>query len=567
MTVDRLLEQEELLRLIDQERLLRGMEGELLQLIDQEVKHGSPGEPGYRAKHPGTGQRHRTLHLSNGTPVTVHPYGEHLRESKDFLDSLRSDPHRGHHHAARSLVYLITRGVQAVAHPRNKGADHDHSGLTAQHPPSPVEEYLTELVAAELEGQGDGPVDWDEVAQYAVRELEALVSNPPPEFKHGEPDDAGYPHRRRRLGFLEMQKADVGKLTDEDLGKLLETLRSRSHSNVWGDQYSQRLQRAIETRIRWVEEQERARNLSLSRPNLQAPPWKTAEEDLESKHGEPGDPGYRQLHPRGRRGVSTVRPDSAHRGQVYRTRSVAEAVRLLGQGHNVELKSPRQVSTLLDRLAKIVREAEAKGEDAPVYDLCRVSVKNTNLFCAQSKGYPRVKMPQFSGKPKPGTKADRLPASRRNAKGQVDLTDEFRTHLEAKGLKVTDASEKASYLKATQNELLGNKVAGMVKAYKEGKLPPARLYVSRDNYVVDGHHRWAAVVGVDLEDDVEADLSMDVARIDLDIIPLLAEANKFAEAWGIPGAAVGDTSSVPDKKEAALAEWAELKVSRGKQTG
>ena len=53
--------------------------------------------------------------------------------------------------------------------------------------------------------------------------------------------------------------------------------------------------------------------------------------------------------------------------------------------------------------------AEALGEKAPVYDLCKVSVRGTNLFCADALDIERDKMPQFLAFPKPGSEADKLP--------------------------------------------------------------------------------------------------------------------------------------------------------------
>jgi hypothetical protein len=61
------------------------------------------------------------------------------------------------------------------------------------------------------------------------------------------------------------------------------------------------------------------------------------------------------------------------------------AVRMLAEGKHVRLKQKRQVSTLIDKLAAMVKECEAKGEQAPHIDLCLVSVKNTNLFCVDEE--------------------------------------------------------------------------------------------------------------------------------------------------------------------------------------
>ena len=84
-------------------------------------------------------------------------------------------------------------------------------------------------------------------------------------------------------------------------------------------------------------------------------------------------------------------------------------------------------------------------------------------------------------------------------------------------------------LKATQNELNGGKVAGIAQAIRDDKYDEVRLFVSNDDYIVDGHHRWAAKVTVDLDDGVEGDIKMPIARVDMDILDLLIESNDFAE--------------------------------------
>lgn len=212
---------------------------------------------------------------------------------------------------------------------------------------------------------------------------------------------------------------------------------------------------------------------------------------------------------------------------------VERAAALLAQGTPVELNQPREAATLLDRLAEHVRAARAHGGKAPDFDLCKVSVKGTNLFCTQSKGVPRVRMPQLSGIPAPGSKASRLP---KDSAGYADVSGQFVRYLRGRGVQVRDRTEKAEFLRATQNQLDGAKVAAILSSMERGEPQPwdsDRLFVSRDNYIVDGHHRWAAKVAFDLEDNRPGDISMPVAQIDMGIVELLAEASRFARSWGI----------------------------------
>lgn len=258
--------------------------------------------------------------------------------------------------------------------------------------------------------------------------------------------------------------------------------------------------------------------------------------------------------------VAALNGDSAGTDEVHDVGAdVNKAADLLSQGKKVHLDQPRTASVLLGELAKRVQAAKDQGESAPNFDLCKVTVKNTNLFCAESKGIPRVKMPQVKGVPTPGSKADSMP---KNAKGEVDLSGEFRKMLEARGVQIQDTTEKASHLRASQIELNGGKVAGMTQAMEAGKIPDEHIFVSHDNYIVDGHHRWAAKVGLDLQDNKLGDINMPVSRINMDIIQLLDESNKFASDWGIPQAGV--EAQVPGDQKPGAAATGKRFTSDGK---
>src|SRR4051812_32428585 len=101
-------------------------------------------------------------------------------------------------------------------------------------------------------------------------------------------------------------------------------------------------------------------------------------------------------------------------GGVIHTSDVNDAVRALHEDRRVELNQPRQVTVLIDKLGEITKSMILKGEAAPKFNLCNVTVKGTNLFCADAKGIPRVQMPQ-------------IPKER---------DAEFLKHLEDKGYKV-----------------------------------------------------------------------------------------------------------------------------------
>lgn len=202
----------------------------------------------------------------------------------------------------------------------------------------------------------------------------------------------------------------------------------------------------------------------------------------------------------------------------------------LAEGKHVRLNQPEQVSTLLNKLHRQVQKAIALGEKAPAFDLCKVSVPGTNLFCHETIGVPRAQMPQMRGLPVPGSQAATL---KPNKKGKVDVGEQFIAHLEAQGIKTKEKEIRASHLRASQNEIDGARVAALVEEERAGvrDLRERPIYVTRDNYVLDGHHHWAAIVGRGYEKG--KDLKIPVIKLDMDIGQGIAMANAFAKQIGI----------------------------------
>ena len=231
-------------------------------------------------------------------------------------------------------------------------------------------------------------------------------------------------------------------------------------------------------------------------------------------------------------------PGGGARGPgMVKATSLDHAVALLLQGKRVELGRTEHVNTLIGKLARMALDAKAKGEKAPTYDLCNVSVPGTNkIFCGSKlrtpeypDGVPREKMPQFGGKAEPGSPADKLPKS---DGGNVDGAKAFRAHLASLGIRSSEGSMPAAKLKASQSELVGPKVAGMMT---NPKYDPAAepIFVSRDGYVIDGHHRWAAIVGRDAADGKLGHLKMKVVRVSAPISSIIKIANKWTKKFGI----------------------------------
>ena len=178
-------------------------------------------------------------------------------------------------------------------------------------------------------------------------------------------------------------------------------------------------------------------------------------------------------------------------------------------------------------------------------DLCKVSVPGSNLFCGDNKGIPREEMPQLKSKPKPGGKADQMVTDgdlELDENGEVNTEKLF---LEKIGKDAPEEVVKVTDLKATQNQLVGKKVSLFLNQLQNGdpdsdftKKLNEPIIVARDPetgemYIVDGHHRWAALVAQDIANGGDGDIEMDVKEIDTPIEELIDQSNEFTKEMGL----------------------------------
>jgi hypothetical protein len=238
---------------------------------------------------------------------------------------------------------------------------------------------------------------------------------------------------------------------------------------------------------------------------------------------------------------ASKRPKMKRGASIIKVKTVEEGVKLVLEGKDVEMPDIKGAHTLIEKLAEMAIDAEKSGKKV-VYDLCRVSVKGTNAFCLGNKGIPRDQMPQAKGEVVEGSKADKA-LKKKNAKRakegkepktEYDATEEFVAHLEKAGIKASKPKRmRADKLKATQRDMQGEKVGGMMKA-KDFDPSAEPIFVSRDGYVVDGHHRWAATLGRDMRDGILGnDQRQNVIVLDAPISRIIKEANRFTTEFGI----------------------------------
>lgn len=101
-----------------------------------------------------------------------------------------------------------------------------------------------------------------------------------------------------------------------------------------------------------------------------------------------------------------------------------------------------------------------------------------------------------------------------------DKTDEFIAYLEANGAKVSEESVRISSLRLTQNEVNKMKIWKVMKAIRNKK-KIHRVWVSSDNYVIDGSHRFIAAYNANPKGRLQ------VRRVDLPVLELLKLSRRF----------------------------------------
>jgi hypothetical protein len=124
-----------------------------------------------------------------------------------------------------------------------------------------------------------------------------------------------------------------------------------------------------------------------------------------------------------------------------------------------------------DWLKKVHKSKRTKR--GPKKDLCSVR----NGICKGDIGIPRNLMPQFTLRHKPFSRK---------------LLYDFRRYLKKKyGIKSRRILKSANELMPSQNEINRHRVEGLIEdnIIEKQEVP---LLVSKNGYIVDGHHRWAA---------------------------------------------------------------------------
>lgn len=216
-------------------------------------------------------------------------------------------------------------------------------------------------------------------------------------------------------------------------------------------------------------------------------------------------------------------------------------------------------------IARKIKEGIKKGSD-----ICKLNPP----VCEGNMGLTRDKMPQIEGEKSVkemlnATKKDGSPDEEARAKGRAmvqagadpesdkTILQHMIDHLADNGVKTSETKIPVGALKATQSEIKAEKTYGMADAHLKGKFPGIddSVVVSKDGHILDGHHRWAALLTID------PGREMKVKVIDMDMKDLLAEAQ------AVPGVYKANFEGTPLEEDDQKKYKTEAKSSfKGKKT-
>ena len=106
---------------------------------------------------------------------------------------------------------------------------------------------------------------------------------------------------------------------------------------------------------------------------------------------------------------------------------------------------------------------------------------DTQPLCRGNLGIPRREMPQI----------------------RANTVNAFVQYVEGNGVAVRRTKKRVRDLRATQREINGDVVDGLVHEGLQALLQDRPMLASEDGYILDGHHRWAALLTVDPEQGID----------------------------------------------------------------
>ena len=148
-------------------------------------------------------------------------------------------------------------------------------------------------------------------------------------------------------------------------------------------------------------------------------------------------------------------------------------------------------------------------------DVTEISVAGTMLFGDDGMGIARKDMPQID----------------------KDLRPQFLKDLEKDGITAETEKIDPKTLKPVQKEVSGSRSGAIYNKYREeGKIPEQeRILISKDGFVIDGHHTWAASVAFSFDN---PSAKIPVYRLSVNAQEALDASLAWTQSKGIEGQAI-----------------------------
>jgi len=195
-------------------------------------------------------------------------------------------------------------------------------------------------------------------------------------------------------------------------------------------------------------------------------------------------------------------------------------------------------------------------------DICKMNP----AVCSGNKGLTRDKMPQIEGEKTVkqmlnAVKKDGSPDEEARAKGRAmvqagadpdsdkTVMQQMIDHFKDNGVRTRNTKVPVGMLKATQSEIKATKTYGMADSYLKGKFPNIgdSVIVSRDGHILDGHHRWAALLTVD----PSREMNVQVIDMDMDDLPRPSPASTRPTSRATPWARTTRRSTSPSRRRSS----------------
>jgi hypothetical protein len=211
--------------------------------------------------------------------------------------------------------------------------------------------------------------------------------------------------------------------------------------------------------------------------------------------------------------------------------SLEERAEKLANGERVQVSKKE---------AKKMMKIMAKREDNP--DLTNMHIEDTQLYDEDNLGIPRNKMPQVPS----------------------DTKAVFISEMEKRGVRVQRGVADPAKLHPIQEEMSASKVGLIMKKLRKKGMKTddgGRIVISKDNFVIDGHHRWAAAAMLSFED---SSIKLPVIRVDMNHKDLIDVTLAWNKASGIQSIGMGESNPGSQFRKWAEFDYIIAKAIRGR---